>query len=70
MSFRCNEHAPGTVCLVKDCVVAEPYARLGRQMALPQTACLALPGPLGPVAGTPNGRAWFDEEDEAEAAEV
>ena len=35
-------------------------------MALPQTACLALPGPLGPVLGTPTGRAWFDEEDEAE----
>ena len=39
-------------------------------MALPQTACLALPGPLGPVIGTPNGRAWFDEEDEAKAIEV
>ncbi|KAL3131160.1 hypothetical protein ABBQ38_000465 [Trebouxia sp. C0009 RCD-2024] len=44
----------------------EPYARLARQMALPQTACLALPGPLGPVLGTPTGRAWFHEEDEAE----
>ena len=49
---------------------AEPYARLGRQMELPQTACLVLPGPLGPVPGTPQGRAWFDEEDEEELAEV
>ena len=39
-------------------------------MALPQTACLALPGPLGPVPGTPKGRAWFREEDEAECSEV
>lgn len=39
-------------------------------MALPQTACLALPGPLGPVPGTPRGRAWFAEEDEVEAEEV
>lgn len=39
-------------------------------MALPQTACLALPGPLGPVPGTPHGRAWFSEEDEAEVEEV
>lgn len=64
------QHAIGTVYLVKPCAAVEPYARLGRQMALPQTACLALPGPLGPVAGTPRGRAWFDEEDEAEATEV
>lgn len=64
------QHATSTVCPVKPCAAAEPYAKLGRQMALPQTACLALPGPLGPVAGTPNGRAWFDEEDEVEATEV
>ncbi|DBB02306.1 TPA: hypothetical protein ACH3X3_011319 [Trebouxia sp. C0006] len=42
----------------------EPYAKLARQMALPQTACLALPGPIGRVPGTPNGRAWYSEEDE------
>lgn len=42
----------------------EPYAKLARQMALPQTACLALPGPIGPVLGTPTGRAWYNEEDE------
>lgn len=53
-------------CVLKSGLAAEPYARLGRQMALPQTACLALPGPLGPVPGTPSGRAWFDEEAEAE----
>ena len=51
---------------LKSGLAAEPYARLGLQMALPQTACLALPGPMGPVPGTPTGRAWFDEEDEAE----
>ncbi|KAA6426411.1 MAG: hypothetical protein FRX49_03522, partial [Trebouxia sp. A1-2] len=45
----------------------EPYAKLARQMALPQTACLALPGPIGPVPGTPNGRAWYNEEDEDES---
>ena len=39
-------------------------------MALPQTACLALPGPLGPVLGTLNGAAWFGEDDEAEAIQV
>ncbi len=33
-------------------------------MVLPQTACLALPGPIGPVPGTPNGRAWYSEEDD------
>jgi len=49
---------------------AEPYAKLARQMALPQTACLALPGPIGPVPGTPNGRAWYTEEDEDESATV
>ncbi|DBA84147.1 TPA: hypothetical protein ACH3X1_006618 [Trebouxia sp. C0004] len=46
---------------------SEPYAKLARQMALPQTACLALPGPIGPVPGTPNGRAWYSEEDEDES---
>lgn len=50
--------------------IAEPYAKLARQMALPQTACLALPGPIGPVPGTPTGRAWYQEEDEAEHATV
>lgn len=35
-------------------------------MALPQTASLALPGPLGAVPGTIKGRAWFAEEDEEE----
>ena len=39
-------------------------------MALPQTACLALPGPIGPVPGTPNGRAWYSEEDEDESPTV
>lgn len=39
-------------------------------MALPQTACLALPGPIGPVPGTPNGRAWYNEEDEDESLTV
>ena len=33
-------------------------------MALPQTACLALPGPYGPVPGTSAGRAWYLEKDE------
>lgn len=50
--------------------IAEPYAKLARQMALPQTACLALPGPIGPVPGTPTGRAWYNEEDEEEHATV
>ena len=49
---------------------AEPYAKLARQMALPQTACLALSGPIGPVPGTPNGRAWYSEEDENESLTV
>lgn len=72
--FQCPSdaasHAIGAGGLLKPCLAAELYAKLGRQMALPQTACLALPGPLGPVLGTSKGRAWFDEEDEAEAIEV
>ncbi len=51
-------------------IYAEPYIKLGRQMSLPQTACLALPGPIGPVPGTPNGRAWYVEEDEEEPSPV
>ena len=47
-----------------DNVHAEPFARLAQQMALPQTASLALSAPLGPVPGTAKGRAWFAEEDE------
>ena len=51
---------------VVDCMPchAEPFIKLGRQMSLPQTACLALPGPLGPVPGTTFGRAWYSEDDE------
>jgi predicted esterase len=40
------------------------FARLARQLALPQTATLALPGPLE-VPGTEGGRAWhaaFEED--------
>lgn len=40
---------------------AGPFARLVQRMALPQTACLALGGPLAvPFAG----RAWFPAFDE------
>ena len=35
-------------------------------MALPQTASLALAGPLGPVPGTACGRAWYAEDDEVQ----
>lgn len=43
---------------------AAPFAKLAVQMALPQTATLAVPGPL-PVAGTDGGRAWFQAFDES-----
>ena len=33
-------------------------------MALPQTASLALAGPLGPIPGTTQGKAWYNEDDE------
>ncbi len=39
-----------------------PFAALARRMALPQTACLALPGPLV-VPGTDGGRAWHEAFD-------
>jgi predicted esterase len=41
-----------------------PFAKLAQQLALPQTASLALPGPL-PVPETGGGRAWmtaFDDD--------
>ena len=43
---------------------AEPFAKLAAQMGLPQTATLALPGPM-PILGLPVGRAWFDAFDAA-----
>ena len=38
---------------------AEPFAALARQLALPQTATLALGGPLA-VPESDGGRAWHD----------
>ena len=38
----------------------EPFAKFARQMALPQTAALALRAPLPLPAGIEIGRAWFD----------
>ena len=38
----------------------EPFAKFARQMALPQTAALALRAPLPLPAGIEVGRAWFD----------
>ena len=38
---------------------AEPFAALGQQMALPQTATLSLGGPLA-VPETDGGRAWHE----------
>lgn len=49
------------------CLHADAYAKLAHQMALPQTASLALAGPLGPIPGTTCGRAWYNEDDEAQA---
>lgn len=50
--------------IVRQCTDA--YAKLARQMALPQTASLALAGPVGPIPGTAWGRAWYAEDDEAQ----
>ncbi len=70
--MRCQQNwSQSAICSEYDLPKnAEPYAKLARQMALPQTACLALPGPIGPVPGTPNGRAWYSEEDEDESPTV
>ena len=68
MLLKVHGHLP---CNSQKCgCCAEPYAKLARQMALPQTACLALPGPIGPVLGTPMGRAWYNEEDEDDGPTV
>lgn len=41
---------------------AVPFAKLAKQLALPQTATLALPAPL-PIPGLPEGRMWFEAVD-------
>lgn len=41
----------------------KPYAALAARMALPQTATLALAGPME-VPETDGGRAWFQAFDE------
>jgi hypothetical protein len=53
--------------------VPAPYApttALAQRMGLPQTACLALSGPL-PVPETDGGRAWFTMfDDDGELIQV
>ena len=49
---------------------ADAFDALARRMALPQTASLALGGPLG-VEGTDGGRAWFEAfEDDGSLIQV